>query len=317
MADGRATPVVPNDHNSHMAGPEAHPSPRPRVVVLWSAPRSLSTAVERVMIEARNLECLWQQIEWLSSAPFVSGAIRPRDPRVLRGTFLLGPRKGEATAHCPQWLSLESPGRWLPGECTSGVSTSRDESAPRAHVRRGSRAGVHIAAARGQSGSLLQRAGLLWCAQHTSAHASHPVADHVYPSALQHAAVPHALDLVLGASHADIQHAFLIRDPAKTVRSLDSTNRKSGLAFDAAEVGFTAMHTLLQRLEELPTARPPIILDADELVADPEKVRTVEIVDRKHSVKISLRRLARYSAASAAQWAFLSSLRCCTGRWAL
>ena len=185
MADGRATPVVPNDHNSHMAGPEAHPSPRPRVVVLWSAPRSLSTAVERVMIEARNLECLWQQIEWLSSASFVSGAIRPRDPRVLRGTFLLGPRKGEATAHCPQWLSLESPGRWLPGECTSGVSTSRDESAPRAHVRRGSRAGVHIAAARGQSGSLLQRAGLLWCAQHTSAHASHPVADHVYPSALQ------------------------------------------------------------------------------------------------------------------------------------
>ncbi len=61
------------------------------------------------------------------------------------------------------------------------------------------------------------------------------------------------------------RHTFLIRDPKKVITSLHA--RWPDIALD--EVGFEDLHTLYQRVADR-TGEPPVVLDSDELLDDPE-----------------------------------------------
>ena len=72
----------------------------------------------------------------------------------------------------------------------------------------------------------------------------------------------------------NVQHCFLVRHPSKAIRSLHDVNEAAGLSFDPHEAGLAALQMLLRKLDELRAqscspALDPIILDADELLADP------------------------------------------------
>jgi len=80
---------------------------------------------------------------------------------------------------------------------------------------------------------------------------------------------------MLGGSYSEVVHSFIIRHPAKAIASLYLKscvdNCKTGYThFDPAEAGFTAMAAILDHLEHQPDAWPCVILDADDLLEDPE-----------------------------------------------
>ena len=71
-------------------------------------------------------------------------------------------------------------------------------------------------------------------------------------------------------------HTFLIRDPSKQVSSLYkmSTEQEATTGwntFDPKEVGYAEMKTLMDAVRIKEGGKPPVIVDADDLLADPEK----------------------------------------------
>ncbi len=68
------------------------------------------------------------------------------------------------------------------------------------------------------------------------------------------------------------QHTALIRHPARTVPSLwkasHDPQRTGWDSFDEREVGFEALAAVVQTASAA-TGRPPVVIDADELLADP------------------------------------------------
>lgn len=77
--------------------------------------------------------------------------------------------------------------------------------------------------------------------------------------------------------YSQVVHSFIIRHPAKAIASLYYKscvdNAKTGYThFDAAEAGFTAMRDILDHVEQQPDAPPVVIIDADDLLEDPEGI---------------------------------------------
>jgi len=70
----------------------------------------------------------------------------------------------------------------------------------------------------------------------------------------------------------DFSHAALIRDPARTVRSLwrasHDTEGTGWDHFEEREIGYTQLESLLEQAEAQ-TGHAPVILDADELLTAP------------------------------------------------
>jgi len=76
---------------------------------------------------------------------------------------------------------------------------------------------------------------------------------------------------------SQVVHSFIIRHPAKAIASLYLKscvdNEKTGYThFDPAEAGFTAMAAILDHVEQQADAPPCVIIDADDLLQDPEGV---------------------------------------------
>lgn len=69
---------------------------------------------------------------------------------------------------------------------------------------------------------------------------------------------------------ARMNHAFLIRDPAKVLASLNRSYQKAGMAhvFEPHEVSFPAQLKLFHILADRDGAPPPVV-DSDDLLADP------------------------------------------------
>lgn len=74
---------------------------------------------------------------------------------------------------------------------------------------------------------------------------------------------------------APLTHAFLIRDPAKTITSIYD----KWPDFDAGEVGFPEQRALFDRIAEAGT--PPPVIDSDDLLENPETMTALwcEAVD--------------------------------------
>lgn len=112
-----------------------------------------------------------------------------------------------------------------------------------------------------------------------------------------HAPAPSGVDAVFSKDHAyyfaphclhrlaeftagvDVRHSFIIRHPRRAIVSLYNKscvdNGGTGYKyFDRAEAGFVAMWSLLCHIEEAapPGEAPPPIIDADDLLEDPEGV---------------------------------------------
>ena len=93
---------------------------------------------------------------------------------------------------------------------------------------------------------------------------------------------PHCLPRMgemLEGDYSQVVHSFIIRHPAKAVSSLYYKscidNEKTGYShFDRAEAGFTAMRDILEHVEQQPGAPPCVIIDADDLLDDPEGIMT-------------------------------------------
>jgi hypothetical protein len=88
-----------------------------------------------------------------------------------------------------------------------------------------------------------------------------------------------ALGELLGGDWGRVHHSFMIRDPAKAISSLYYkscvANEATGYAyFDKAEAGFMACWELLLHLERQDGVPPITIIDADDLLADPEGMMT-------------------------------------------
>jgi len=84
---------------------------------------------------------------------------------------------------------------------------------------------------------------------------------------------------MLGDNSAQVVHSFIIRHPVKAIASLYYKscidNVKTGYTyFDRAEAGFTEMYDILKHVEKQPGATRCVIIDADDLLADPEGVMT-------------------------------------------
>jgi len=82
---------------------------------------------------------------------------------------------------------------------------------------------------------------------------------------------------MLGGNFAQVIHSFIIRHPAKAISSLYFKscidNVKTGYThFDSAEAGFTAMEAIREHIEKQPGAPQCVIIDADDLLDDPEGV---------------------------------------------
>ena len=99
--------------------------------------------------------------------------------------------------------------------------------------------------------------------------------DHAYYFA------PHCLHrLAEFTQGVDVRHSFIIRHPQRAIVSLYNKscvdNGGTGYRyFDPAEAGFVAMWSLLVHIEETATPggqAPPPIIDADDLLEDPEGV---------------------------------------------
>lgn len=199
----------------HIQPKEACPamSKEPKVVVLWSVPRAISTAVERVMIEATDVHVLHERF----GAPFY----------------------------------------WGPDKASTQPEYPRSDTPDFYHARTMAEAAEQIFAAPLPEGKRMR-----------------------FSKELAYYAVPHALDLVMDMCRGrNVQHAFLIRDPVKTIRSLYSVGLASGAGFDPVEAGFDAMQMLLQRIDEERASLPesvaplqPLVMDSDELIKDPEGI---------------------------------------------
>ena len=105
----------------------------------------------------------------------------------------------------------------------------------------------------------------------------------VFSKNLSYYVSPHCIprfDEILGGCGPDVVHSFMIRHPAKAIASLYYKscidNEKTGYThFDPAEAGYTAMWALLQHLDQQPIPPPWVIIDADDLLEDPEGVMRV------------------------------------------
>lgn len=67
-----------------------------------------------------------------------------------------------------------------------------------------------------------------------------------------------------------ISHSFLIRDPAKVLASLQRSYAKAGMekGFEPHEISFEAQHQLFDLLSAR-DGKPPLVIDSDDLLADP------------------------------------------------
>ena len=89
---------------------------------------------------------------------------------------------------------------------------------------------------------------------------------------------PHCIPSMHAMLHGDyskVVHSFIIRHPAKAIVSLYYKscidNEKTGYThFDPAEAGYTSMRDILDHVEEQKGCLPVIIIDADDLLEDPE-----------------------------------------------
>jgi len=101
---------------------------------------------------------------------------------------------------------------------------------------------------------------------------------HLFSKNLSYYFAPHCIPSMyafLGGDYSKIIHSFIIRHPAKAIASLYYKscidNEKTGYThFDPAEAGYTAMWDLLKHLEQQPGCPPLVIIDADDLLEDPE-----------------------------------------------
>lgn len=106
-----------------------------------------------------------------------------------------------------------------------------------------------------------------------------PGKSYIFSKNLAYYFAPHMLprmSQMLG-DYSQVVHSFIIRHPAKAIASLYYKscvdNEKTGYThFDPAEAGFTAMAAILDHVERQPDAPPCVIIDADDLLADPEGV---------------------------------------------
>lgn len=107
-----------------------------------------------------------------------------------------------------------------------------------------------------------------------------PEKTHVFSKNLAYYFAPHCLrrmSQMLDHDYAGVVHSFIIRHPAKAVTSLYYKscvdNATTGYThFDKAEAGYTAMRDILDHVEQQPDAPPCVIIDADDLLEDPEGV---------------------------------------------
>ena len=104
----------------------------------------------------------------------------------------------------------------------------------------------------------------------------------VFTKNLSYYVSPHCIPdmkAFFGGTYSKVRHSFMIRHPAKAVSSLYYKscidNEKTGYThFDATEAGFTAMWKLMQHLEAQDDLPPVVIVDADDLLEDPEGIMT-------------------------------------------
>lgn len=83
--------------------------------------------------------------------------------------------------------------------------------------------------------------------------------------------MPHHTDHMWDAAFLGrISHAFLIRDPAKVLASLQRSYAKAGMeeGFEPHEISFEAQHRLFDLLSER-DGKPPLVIDSDDLLSDP------------------------------------------------
>ncbi len=107
-----------------------------------------------------------------------------------------------------------------------------------------------------------------------------PGKSYMFSKNLAYYFAPHCLPRMsqfLNNDYSQVVHSFIIRHPAKAIASLYYKscvdNAKTGYThFDPAEAGFTAMGAILEHLEQRADAPPCVIIDADDLLEDPEGV---------------------------------------------
>ena len=181
----------------------------PEVVrtVMWSPPRSLSTTVERALIENKDIHVLHE--------PF--------------GT--------------PYYWSSEAGSS---RESTDARSSETYETVARRVFHDPTPNGQHFV---------------------FSKNLSYYFAPHCVPK----------LQELLGEQYTKARHSFMIRHPAKAISSLYYKscidNEKTGYThFDPAEAGFTAMQALMEYFDAHPECPPYCIIDADDLLEDPEGI---------------------------------------------
>ena len=188
---------------------ESADAQRVRRVMLWAPPRSLSTAVERALVEHPAIQ--------VSHEPF-----------------------------------------GVPHYWSSEAASSREAGDARS------------------SATFASVAKQLWDA------APAPGKQHIFSKNLAYYFAPHclpAMSQMVNGDYSQVVHSFIVRHPAKAVASLYYKscidNEKTGYThFDPAEAGFTAMWEILQHVEQQPSTPPCVIIDADDLLEDPEGIMT-------------------------------------------
>jgi len=103
---------------------------------------------------------------------------------------------------------------------------------------------------------------------------------HLFSKNLSYYFAPHCLPTMhtmLGGDYSRVVHSFIIRHPAKAIASLYYKscidNEKTGYThFDRAEAGYTAMRDILAHVEQQPGCPPVVIIDADDMLEDPEGI---------------------------------------------
>ena len=102
--------------------------------------------------------------------------------------------------------------------------------------------------------------------------------NYVFSKNLSYYVSPHLIPRMkelMGGETSKVRHSFMIRHPAKAISSLYYKscidNEKTGYThFDPTEAGYTAMGAMLDYLDALPDCPPIVIIDADDLLEDPE-----------------------------------------------
>jgi len=184
-------------------------SAMPRRVTLWAPPRTLSTAVERALIEHPEIQVVHE--------PF-----------------------------------------GVPHYWSSEAASAREANDERT------------------STTFSEVADLIWTKPPPSGKS------YTFSKNLAYYFAPHCLprmSQMLGGDYSQVVHSFIIRHPAKAIASLYLKscvdNEKTGYThFDPAEAGFTAMAAILDHVEQQTNAPPCVIIDADDLLEDPEGVMT-------------------------------------------